>query len=72
MTNEEAKAAWRSQSKVYFDGVPYTVQSLVYRYPNKLFVELLDKNKNSIVVASPDRVTTQEQRQNTEMEGGNV
>lgn len=49
MTNDEAKAAWRSQTPVMYNGVKYTLRGLIYRYPSKLYLELLDKNGNCIV-----------------------
>lgn len=56
VTNDEAKAAWRAQSPVVCDGITYTIQSLVYRYPATLLLELLDKNKKCVVIAPPSRV----------------
>ena len=60
MTNDEAKAAWRDQTPVILNGIVYTVQSLIYRYPKTLLVELMDKNNRCVVIAQPDKAEVQD------------
>ena len=55
MTNDDAKAAWRSQTPVIYGGIKYTLRGLIYRYPSKLYLELLDKNGNCIVEVLPEK-----------------
>ncbi len=56
MTNDEAKAAWRAQTPVKYQGATYTISALIYRLPRSLTVELYDKCGHCVVIASPDKI----------------
>ena len=56
MTNEEVKKALQERFPVKYNGIEYScVTAIIYRYDarGKLLVsaELLDKNKNCVVIA---------------------
>ncbi|MCY7484402.1 hypothetical protein [Paenibacillus alvei] len=60
MTNEELKAAMSIGEAVEYRGITYSrITAIIHRIINKkpyIQVELLDKTKNSIVIASPNEV----------------
>jgi hypothetical protein len=61
MKNAELKEVLMSQEPVTHNGIEYKrVSAIIYRNEGgKLYVqaELLDKNANSVSIASPDRIT---------------
>lgn len=60
MKNAELKEILMSQEPVIYNGIEYKrVSAIIYRNEGgKLYVqaELLDKNANSVSIASPDRI----------------
>ncbi len=61
MTMEEAKIAFYHQVPVIFEGLQYPyIHALRYQWHSPLPIvqlELLDRNRNSVVLASPKRVS---------------
>lgn len=61
MTNAEVKAAFMDGCPVSYSGIEYLeISALIYRRgPDGFYMqaELLDKNRNSVTIARPDRIT---------------
>lgn len=67
MTNDETKKAWINKQPVTCNGIDYTkISALIYRLNDNgemtLSVELLDKNGNCVVIASPQKVELKSER----------
>lgn len=64
MDNAELKEALTTQVPVMHNGIEYKrISAIIYRMDgNKLIIqaELLDKNQNSITIASPERINKKE------------
>lgn len=60
MTNEEAKAAWRSGVPTVYGGIEYHhISALIYRRNEKeswMELELYDKCGHAVVIARPNKV----------------
>lgn len=60
MTEKETIAAFRGGGPVEYSGIRYiNISALIYRRgPDGVYMqaELLDKNKNSVTIARPDRI----------------
>lgn len=61
MTGAEVKAAFMDGCPVSYSGIEYLgISALIYRRgPDEIYiqVELLDKTRNSVTIARPDRIT---------------
>ena len=61
MTKQEAITAIKQEDYVIFNEIRYKIQALIYRYNHikkkwKIFAELLDKNKHTVIIAAVEKI----------------
>lgn len=57
MTSTEVKHAMQQEKPVIYNGIEYAcIREYIYDWQGKLFVSLLDKNRNTLVRAPMDMV----------------